>query len=420
MRIAIFTDSFLPHISGVCTAVINQANELSRRGHDVLIFRAKGFGKNSKKRIKRNTELSADIRDVPISLPSFRHPGLRIAVPTVVSSLPTLRKFKPDIVHVHTEWGCGWEGVMCSKMMNLPLAGTFHTFFAEPEYIKQLHLPNLNMTKEMLWRYSVFFYNQCDTLFSPSHSIANQLIDKGLQVQPHFMSNGIPLPAFVEEDKLEALRREVGLTGPALVYCGRLSEEKSLDVLLDAMALVGKKRPDIQLLVIGDGHEREVLEAQVDKLSLRTSVLFTGRIDHQNLIERNYLRLAKAFITPSKTENQPVSILEAMSFALPILGADAKGIPELIEHEVNGLLFEPDSPTACADAIVTFMSDTSSHTAYAREARLFAEIHAISAVGERLESLYVETINEHEEKPPKRRLRRLGGTKKRKTASSID
>lgn len=408
MNIAIFTDSFLPHVSGVCSAVINQANELAKQGHSVMIFRPKAYGKSNRKHLERSGELAAKIQDVAISLPSLRQPGLRIAIPTVAPNLPVLRRFRPDIIHVHTEWGCGWEGVMLARMLRRPLVGTFHTFFAEPEYLKQFHLPNHRLTQEMMWRYSVFFYNHCDRILSPSRSVADQLTARGAEKIPFLLSNGIPLYAQVPEAQIRAEREALHL-GDAFtfVYIGRISEEKSLPVLLKAFAQLQKTHPAARLVVVGDGPERSALEGLRNQLGLQATAQFTGSVPHVQLVRRNLPRIGQVFVTASKTENQPVSLLEAMSFGVPLIGPSAKGIPELIRHEHTGLLFPPDDVAAMAQAMRRMMEEEGLRSECGAQARRFAEENGISNVVRQLVFHYEQTLEARKTRKRRRLQRRL-------------
>ncbi len=420
MNIAIFTDSFLPHVSGVCTAVINQANELVRQGHTVMIFRPKAKGEASKKRLERSGELSAKIRDTAISLPSLRQPGLRIAIPTAALSLPALRRFKPDVIHVHTEWGCGWEGVMLAKMLRKPLVGTFHTFFAEPEYLRQFHLPNHRLTQKMMWQYSVFFYNHCDRILSPSRSVAEQLVARGALRVPHLLSNGIPAYEWIGDEAIAGERETLGLQGPTLIYVGRISEEKSLPVLVEAFALVLGEVPEARLVVVGNGPAKEELVQRVRELGIEASVCFTGAIPHAELIRRNFHRVGELFVTASKTENQPVSLLEAMAFGLPIVGPDAKGIPELVQDGVTGLLFRPDDREDMARAILRLLRDPDLKRRCAENARTSALENRIDHVVGSLTAHYEAAIRERQLRRSRRRrrLRHLSATRKRQEPKS--
>ena len=107
MKIAIFSDSFLPYICGVTTSIINQANELTRRGHQVEIYRPKPASDADKSLGSLDPRIR--VHDLPISVASDKFPDLNFAIPTALASYSKVRDFEPDIFHTHTEWGCGWE-----------------------------------------------------------------------------------------------------------------------------------------------------------------------------------------------------------------------------------------------------------------------------------------------------------------------
>lgn len=147
MRVSIFTDSFLPFTSGVTFSVLNQAAELSKRGHEISIFRPKP----SRRAKVADVEIppGVQIYNVPFGIPVPRVPQLRLTLPSVVSSLFRLRKINPDIVHINTEWGCGWEGLIASSLLRKPTIGTFHTFFADPGYLKSFGLPSFKLLQSL-------------------------------------------------------------------------------------------------------------------------------------------------------------------------------------------------------------------------------------------------------------------------------
>ena len=108
MRVALFTDSFLPFICGATFAALNQVNALANSGHEVRIYCPGSKGSDAK-----SAELhdSITLRKVPLSLPWGGQPDLNVVFPALWPTMKDLRAFKPDVVHVHTEWGTGWAGV---------------------------------------------------------------------------------------------------------------------------------------------------------------------------------------------------------------------------------------------------------------------------------------------------------------------
>jgi glycosyltransferase involved in cell wall biosynthesis len=390
MRISIFTDSFLPYTSGVTFSVLNQARELVRRGHEISIFRPKPARGTE----PANVPAGVELYDVPFAVPVPRVPQLRITLPSFVTSLRRLRKIDPDIVHLNTEWGCGWEGLVASRLLGKPTVGTFHTFFAEPGYLKSFGLPACSWLQSLMWGYSVFFYNTCRTVTSPSQAVKQSLLDHGIRSEPVLIPNGIPLPEPIDWRNVKRERMKLQIHGPSFVYVGRMSPEKSLPILLEAFALVQRRRRRARLVMIGDGPSLAALKHQASELGIRTAVEFLGHVEHERLVSERLPLLGDAFVTASTTENQPMSILEAMAMGLPVIGAAAKGIPELVQDGANGFLFEPDNPRAMAACMLRMAASTKRRRQMGQKAMLTAANYNMSHVVDKLVHLYQEAISQ--------------------------
>ncbi len=386
MRIAVFTDSCLPYCSGVTYAVLSQVNELCERGHEVTIFRPKPGRKFRNQKIE--LPANATLRDIPVTLPAPRLPELRLVFPTIATSLSYLRQFRPDVVHVHTEWGSGWEGMICAKLLGVPVVGTFHTFFADPGYLKSIGLPSWRWVQSVMWAYVRGFFNRCDLVTSPSESVRRALLDHHSTNDPVVISNGIRDPQRVSEKETTALREKYGITGPSFIYVGRVAPEKSLEVLVDAFNRVQTQLPDAKLVIVGDGPSMPALNEQIAQLGLEEKVVRLGFVPNEDLIAQQLFALGDVFVTPSKTENQPVSVLESMSFGVPVIAARAKGLAEMVEHGVNGFGFFPDDVDGLARTMVNFVESDSQREQLIEGAMDYAGQHSLRTSVERLERHY--------------------------------
>jgi glycosyltransferase involved in cell wall biosynthesis len=313
---------------------------------------------------------------------------LRIAVPSLVTSWSRLRTIKPDVVHVNTEWGCGWEGLLAAKALNVPVIGTFHTFFAEPGYLKCLGLPNWRWIRALMWKYSISFFNCCHTVTSPSAAVRRALLDHGLKREPVVISNGIAQPRLLHASSIADLRAEHGVSGPSFVYVGRISPEKSTDVLLKAFQRVALEYPAARLVFVGDGPHRARLTQLSQELRIAAQVIQLGFVPHEQLMARNLPLLGDVFVTASKTENQPLSVLEAMAFGLPVIGPRAHGLCELIVHGHNGLAFPPDDVRALAGCMTGLIEDEALRRAMGANSRQFAAAHGLVRVLDQWEEVY--------------------------------
>ncbi|MDQ8197331.1 glycosyltransferase [Pelagicoccus enzymogenes] len=395
MRICLFTDSFLPYISGVSSAVYNQANEMARRGHSVSIFHPRASKADTFETVP-GLDSSVSVYGLPFSVPTFNIPKLRWSMPLFLYSYRRLRQDPPDLVHVHTEFGCGLEGMLLARWKNVPIVGTFHTFFAEPDYLRQFYLPAFGWTQKLMWKYSVGFFNRCNQIVSPSESVRDHLVSRGMWRPTTVLSNGIERMSLRPPEEIEAFRKSMGIEDFAFIYIGRVSPEKSLEVALEAFALTLEANPKAKFVLIGNGPGDEAVDAKIEELGIKDSVIRTGRVERDILMKQNYPLLGDVFVTASKTENQPVSILEALAFGLPLVGPRAKGIPELVDDGVNGLIFEPDNVREMAERMTRLMEDRELHGRMRQASLDAAATHDLQHVGDRLEAVYRLAIEEKE------------------------
>ncbi len=389
MRIAVFTDSFLPYISGATFAALNQANALAELGHTVRIYCPGAPHNQPQSSTSAELHEAVSVKTVPFSLPWGGQPDLNVVFPVLWPTLRNLRRFRPDVVHLHTEWGTGWAGLFGAWRLGVPAIGTFHTFWNDPRYVRHFPWPNWSIVRRAMGAYSAFFYRRCHDAIAPSAAVQRHL--KALEVEAAIVSNGMPRPDLIPDAEVQALRAQHGLGNHfTYLYLGRVSYEKSLPLCLQAFRQTLATQPEARFVIIGDGPEMPHLQATVRTLELDAHVVFTGAVPHDELMARNFPRLGQVFVTASETENQPVSLLEGMSFGLPVIGPHARGIPELVRHEHNGLLFAPGEVDALAAHMTRLAADAPLRQRLAAAARETAARHAIERSARQLEAIYHE------------------------------
>lgn len=181
-------------------------------------------------------------------------------------------------------------------------------------------------------------------LVCPSTYVAELAVSWGASpVRVRVIPNAAP-----EVDHLpsrEEARERLGVDGTTLAFAGRLGPQKALHVALDALALV----PSVELLLAGEGPDREVLEARAAELGLDGRVRFLGAQSHASVSE--LFRAADASLLSSDWENFPHAVVESLAVGTPVIATAVGGVRELIEDSVNGLLVPPRDPTELARAI---------------------------------------------------------------------
>ncbi|MCL6615021.1 MAG: glycosyltransferase, partial [Firmicutes bacterium] len=181
------------------------------------------------------------------------------------------------------------------------------------------------------------------------------------------------------------------------LYVGRVSREKCLEVLVEAMVHLAAVRPRAHLVIVGDGPARGDLAELVRARGLETKVIFTGFIRNEDLLSSGLLGAAKVFATPSTSENQPMTILEAMIFGLPIVGVNARGVPEMIEG--NGFVCPPGDAGVMAARIHQILADEGLRARMSAASRRLAQEYSIEKTTDKLLLVYREAIEERRRRP---------------------
>jgi glycosyltransferase involved in cell wall biosynthesis len=182
------------------------------------------------------------------------------------------------------------------------------------------------------------------------------------------------------------------LEGPIIGSVGRLDWIKGYDLLVEASALVLKKRPDVWFAVAGDGHERSALEEQIHRLRVADRWRLIGWRDELNLIYRAF----DLSVLPSRNEGMGRAAVEAMACGLAVVATAVGGLPSVVEDEVTGILVPPEDPRALADAILKLLENEATRRKMEAEGpRRAQELFSKEVMIKRIDKLYTrlfETI----------------------------
>jgi glycosyltransferase involved in cell wall biosynthesis len=203
--------------------------------------------------------------------------------------------------------------------------------------------------RKPLYRIMNFFIKRSDYIQSISQFTNKMLVERGYPENKICMiPNGVDLSRFSIQDRLS----EPHESSTIVVFTGRITPVKGVDVLIDAWDRLTNKR-DALLLIAGDGPAREELEKSVHRMGLSGSVQFLGMVNDMP----DLLRRADIYVQPSRQEGLPNSVLEAMAVGLPIVATRISGNEDLVEDGENGLLVPPQDPEKLAIALGELISD---------------------------------------------------------------
>lgn len=387
MRIAIFSDSYLPQVHGVATVVHQSALVLAEMGHEVCVFT---ISKHPIDLIDNIVEDKFKVVILP-SLPAGVYPGERFTLPLGMT-IGRLRDFNPDLIHVHTPFSMGLEAVIGKLLLEVPLVGTHHTFY--DHYLKHVGL-DYAWFKKPSWKYIIHYYNRCDLVLSPSKALAEEMSLHGLktpvEVMPNFIDANFYKPCSSLKEK-KKLKDDFLINGKSIVYMGRVSYEKNIDQVLLAFKEVTKKDDDVKLMIVGDGPDKKKLENLADALGIKDRIIFTGFLHGRGLVEALWAN--DIFVTASKSENMPVSVIEAMATGLPVVAVAEKGLKEIVHQDKNGFLVEADNPGQMAKQLLKILGDDDLLKNLSHGSREVALEYSKEKVSKKLEAAYKKVIKQ--------------------------
>ncbi len=373
LRIAFYTDSYFPAIDGVVTSICGFKRELERRGHKVYTF-APAKQEDMKKYGRKDVFLYAGVKFKP-------YPQYSTALFPYYSSLK-LKSLGIDIIHNQTPFMMGFTGLLAAKLNNYPAVSTFHTLLnsrsLDAYYPKNRALRRFYA--KYLWKYVKFFYRSSDAVIAPSNSIATMLRKQkvgNITVVP----NSIDLKRFNRKISGSGMLEKLGIgrEEKVVLYMGRISKEKRLDVMLHAAKLLLKRRTDIRFVVGGAGPELDASRRLSAKLGISANVIFTGFVRTDEL--QQMYAASDLLCLPSNFETQGIVALEAMAMGKPVVGSDYMALHDLIKDGRNGERFKPSDARSCASKIEKVLNNSSAYTKHATEtARQYSSRHVTDAL----------------------------------------
>jgi len=385
MRILITGSTYPPCFNGQSIFTGHLAKGLANKGHHVRVLFPSHLQKPFLERIDANLELegvsawSMSSMHVDVYYPPFFRGDVRRVV----------KEFKPDIVHIQDHFPMSVIAMNTAHKMGIKVVGTNHFL---PENWAP-YMPFFRKAERFytwaLWTWMLVTYNQLDLVTAPSKTAADILKKVGLRAPVESISCGVDLERFNTRfaSQRDEIRRQYGvpLDKVVFVFVGRLDGEKKLDVLLKGLNLAG--RGDVHLVIVGRGAAQEELKKLTHDLGLNDRVHFPGFVPAEEL--PRILNSADVFVMPSEAELLSIATLEAMGCGKPILAANSRALPELVEQGVNGYLFEPGKPESAALCIQQLVDHPENWAAMGQASLQKVQSHSIPNTYNRYEQVYL-------------------------------
>jgi len=379
MRMAMFSESYLPRISGVVHSVTSFVTALRAQGHQVTIVAPQVSGyRDADPETLRFPSVRTRQTDFPIGIPY---------APAVWRQLLTM---DVDLVHTHAPFTMGAAAARLARRRGLPLVFTHHTLY--DEYVHYAPGPAWAL-RGLVRAYTVRYANRCDCVIAPSPAVQARLRAQGVRSRIEVLPTAALDPELIFSLDPSWVRPAFNLptARPVFVTASRLAREKSVDLVLRAFARVVRSR-DATLLVVGGGPDEAALHRLADDLDLGGRVVFAGMQSHRRTLE--CLAAADVFVFASQTETQGLVVIEAMAAGTAVVAVNAIGIADAVRDGDTGVLVPPD-PDALAESMVHLLDNIPLRQRLAARAKEGASEFAVPALTRRLVEIYQSLLPVH-------------------------
>lgn len=377
MKILIGSDTYPPDVNGASHFTHRLASSLASRGHDVHVAAPSPTG-------RPYTEMLDGV--VVHRVTSHRYPlviEFRICMPWQAGPELTrlVDEVRPDVVHVQNHFITGRFLAKECRRRGVALVATNH--FMPENLVELAHIPRWAQHRASAWA-----WKDVERVFGAAHVVtaptprAVELLTASTSLPAQAVSCGIDTAPYA------AAAEHASHDGPPVVlFVGRLDQEKRVNELIDAAALVPDHLP-FRLQIVGEGSYRARWEQQVERLGLTERTEFLGFVSSERLIE--LYGGCDIFVMPGVAELQSLVTLEAMSAGKPVIAADAMALPHLVHHGDNGWLFQPGDATELSERLASLLADAELRQRMGARSRSIVAAHGLDATIDRFEQIYDE------------------------------
>ena len=331
MKIGEFSDSFLPIIDGVGRVVYNYCETIAKKGYEcTAVVPLDKFGYRGRFPFEIIDYYSRSLPLLPqydAGMPAFDlHYNARLKMTDF------------DIVHVHTPFIAGNEGIKYAKDRNIPLIGTFHSKY----YDDFLQITGSRYMAELGTDMIVRFYDHCDEVWAVSESSAETLKSYGYKGHIEVMPNGMMVKE-LDPSWAGLAKEHFGINDdPCLLYVGQMNWKKNILKILEAAAMLKKDGVKFNLIMAGKGPHEDEINAKIKELGIDDITHVVGHILREDLLSGLYM-LADLFVFPSLYDNGPMVVREAANAGTPSIVTGGSSSAEGIDDGVNGFYCEDNS-----------------------------------------------------------------------------
>ena len=322
LRIAIVTETWPPEINGVALSMMQLCQGLQRLGHKILLVRP----------VQKEacTEFNPEQECLVMSQPIPKYPSVQFGWPQYLKVSKAFEQFAPDVVHIVTEGPLGLTALQAAKSKKIAVSSGFHSAFQDFS-----RFFDLAFLVKPIQRYLTWFHNSTDVTCVPSQYTEQALRGFGVTCPLVVVGRGVDTAKFSPKHRSQRLRQQWGvdIDTRVMLYVGRLSPEKEVDVLIKSFhALQAQQGVNIKFVIVGDGPDR----IRLSKMTTSKDVIFMGSLGGHELATA--YASADVFTFASQADTFGNVVLEAIASGLPVIAYDYVCAHQHVKHNITGWL----------------------------------------------------------------------------------
>lgn len=382
LKIAIFSEIYLPTINGVVVSIQTFKKELEKRGHTIYIFAPENKNYKDEKNVFR--------------FPSFEIPKLNfypVAFPWVKYSSFSGKWFEIasscDLVHSQHLFTMGNLGLRTARKAKIPIVYTYHTLIAD--YVHYVPLVG-SIFKSYIIHLSRKYCNAVDQVVTPSQPMKKKLIEYGVKTNIEPISTGVYLEKFTREDSTKfRTENNIAKEDKILLFVGRMAAEKNVEFLLKAFPKINERCPNTHLVLVGSGPDEKKYQNFAQKLPCFKKISFLGQRPKEET--EKIFGYSDLYVFPSITETQGIVVVEAMAAGTVPVAINKLGPSEIIDSGINGYLSELDEEDF-SHRVCDLVQNEEKRQKFALAAKEKAKEYSAQNCAQKMENLYYKLLEE--------------------------
>lgn len=350
ITIGLFIDTYFPMIDGVINVVDNYAKELSKMAN-VIVFAPEVKGKEFddsklKYKVVRCKSLKAAFLDYSWPIPGYDSKFKK-----------ELNKYKLDIVHIHSPFMMGKQGIKYARKHNIPVIGTMHSQFKKD--IKKV--VKFDFIANLLNKTVIRTFNKCDECFAVNNEVAKIFFKEyGYKKMPKTINNATDMKLIEDKEESDTYVNtlyDIKNDEKMFLYVGRINSLKNIFFIVDSLKILKDKKPELKfkMLFVGKGQDEEKLIKKIKENNMQNEIKLCGKIIEKEILAKYYQR-ADLFLFPSLYDSSSIVQIEAASQCTPTVFLRKAATASNIQDNVDGFLSE-DTPREYAEKIIEVMDN---------------------------------------------------------------